>query len=120
MGLKEFGAVLIICCAAACNNENPVSDVPPPKIQAITFIPEKIVAGQSCIVKCTAVDSSDEVLSYEWTTIGNIAKKEGDDATVYYTPNSCCSEPKINLTVTNSRGGRIDTTFDVPFVYEDE
>ena len=121
MRFEIFAAALIICYATACNNKNPVSDVNnlPPVIQAIIFRPDTIIAGQSCIVKCIAVDPNNDKLSYFWNTIGNIAMEGGDGSSVYYTPNSCCSEPKIQLTVKDGRNGEADTLFDVPFKYEE-
>jgi hypothetical protein len=117
-------AALITGGALSCNNGNPVSDNnphhvsgvdnTPPVIQAITFIPDTIIAGQSCLVKCTAIDSENDNLTYEWQTIGNIA---GSGASIFFTPNSCCSEPKIQLTITDGWGGEFDTLFDVPFKY---
>jgi hypothetical protein len=126
MRFEIFTAMLIMCCAVACNNGNPVSGVPnhpvsgtdnsPPVIQAITFVPDSIIAGQSCIVKCTAVDSNNDKLSYEWQTAGNIA---GNGASIFFTPNACCSQPMISLTVKDGRGGEIDTLFKVPFKYSE-
>ena len=113
MGYKKFFAVLIIYCVIGCsNNENPV-------IEAITFIPEIILAGESCIVTCTAVDQDNDKLSYEWETIGNIARdSSGDGSSVFYTPNSCCGAPEIIVTVKDGRGGRADSQFTVPFQYD--
>ena len=118
MGYKEFVAVLIICCAIGCNNnENPVSNGnnSAPVIQALTFKPDTIVAGESCVVICTAVDSNNDNLTYEWETIGYIY---GSGSSVYYTPSACCGAPQIIVTVKDGRGGSTDSQFTVPFRYE--
>lgn len=118
MGYKLLVVVTIIVFAFACSKEtNPVytGDNDAPVIQAITFIPDTILAGESCLVKCTAFDANNDPLSYEWETVGNIA---GKGESVYYTPNSCCSEPRIRLTVKDQKGGIFDTLFTVPFLYD--
>jgi hypothetical protein len=118
MRFKILAAVLIIGGTTACNNGNSVSDGDnsPPVIQAITFNPPIVIAGRSCLVTCIAVDPDNDNLSYEWNTIGNTF---GEGASRYFTPNACCSQPKIQLTVRDGRGGESDTLFDVPFQYEE-
>jgi hypothetical protein len=120
MRLKILVSVMIVGCASGCF-ENPVVDADnaKPVIQAITFIPDTIIAGESCIVKCTAADANNDALSYSWSTIGNVAKVDDVGKSVYYTPNSCCSEPEITLVVRDGRGGVVESTFVVPFKYDD-
>lgn len=114
MGPKEIVAALILCCTIVCdpvsdgNNSNPV-------IESITFIPDTIVAGESCLVQCRASDPDNDHLSFEWETIGNIA---GSGSNIFYTPNDCCGSPEITVTVKDGRGGRADSQFIVPFKYE--
>ncbi len=121
MRFETFCAILIIGFATACNDENPVSDVnnSSPVIQAITFNPDTVIAGHSCMVECTAVDPDNDNLSYEWNTIGNISGREEGGARVYFTPNSCCGLPEIILTVKDGRGGSVDSQFTVPFKYDE-
>ena len=119
MKLKVFAAFLIICCAAGCGNETGSAiadqDETAPVIQAITVVPDTILAGESCLIKCIAVDENGAQLTYEWSTSGNIA---GSGSSVYYTPNSCCGQPQIIITVSNGRNS-IDTVYNVPFRYDD-
>jgi hypothetical protein len=98
------------------NHVDTVTNNSAPVIQAITFVPEKVLAGQSCIIKCTAVDSDNDKLTYEWESVGNIA---GSGSSVIYTPNSCCGNPMINIIVKDGRGKSIDSIFAVPFSYDE-
>jgi hypothetical protein len=114
MKYKEFVAILVICCAAGCNkNENPVSDRAnsAPVIQAIISIPDTVKLGASCLVEVFAADSDGDKLTYMWESPGIIS---GSGSTIYYTPNSCCGEPKIIVTVKDNRGGSKDTVITVP------
>jgi hypothetical protein len=123
MRYKAFFGVLTICCVMVCKYENPVSDSnktapadnSAPVIESVTFIPDTILAGESCLVKCTAFDPDDDDLSYEWETIGNIA---GSGSSVFYTPNACCSSPAITVTVTDVWGKSTFSKITVPFKYE--
>ena len=146
MRYKEFVAVLMICCFIGCfNEENPVSDSTNPDpvilnpvdstkqdsliqntvsdsinyapvIQTITSVPDTVVAGESCLIKCTVIDSNNDELTFEWQTTGNIA---GSGSSIFYTPNSCCGQPQIIITVTDGRGGSADTMYNIPFKYDD-
>jgi hypothetical protein len=114
MGYKEFVAVLIICCAIGCSPVSTGENIAP-EIKAITFTPEMILAGESCLIKCTAVDSNNDNLTYEWESVGYIY---GSGSCVYYTPSSCCGVPRIKVTVKDGRGKSIDSSFSVPFEYD--
>jgi hypothetical protein len=118
MGLKVFIASFIILCALGCgNNTNPVShgNNSPPVIQAISFFPDTIVAGESCLIEVKAVDSDNDKLTYEWNTPGSIS---GSGSKIFFSPGSCCGAPKIVVTVSDGNGGSIDSGVVVPFRYE--
>jgi hypothetical protein len=114
MRYKAFFAVLIIFCAAGCNNkENPVSyeNNKAPIIQAVVFNPDTVPLGESCIIKVIAVDPDSDKLTYQWETAGNIS---GSGKSVVFTPNSCCGEPDIKVTVRDNKGGLKDSVVIVP------
>ena len=58
-----------------------------------------------------AADPDGDKLTYEWESPGIIS---GGGATIFYTPNSCCGEPKIMVTVKDNKGGSEDTVITVP------
>jgi hypothetical protein len=113
MVYKKIVAFLIFFCAIGCNKENPVvvGNNSDPIIKAIVFIPDTLVLGESCLVKVIAADPDSDKLTYEWETVGNIT---GSGKSVAFTPNSCCGEPDIKVTVKDNKGGIKDTIVIVP------
>ncbi len=112
MRYKEFVAVLIMCFVIGCgNNESPISSSnnSAPIIQAVTFIPDTVVLGRSCLVTVDAVDPDGDQIIYEWESIGVISGA-GDGASVWYTPNACCANPLIMIHIKDGRGGSKDST----------
>jgi hypothetical protein len=118
MKYKAIAAVIIICCAAGCKNkENPVSPGinHDPVIQAITTIPDSVEEGKSCLIEVFAADSDGDNLTYEWESPGIISRSGSQSGSqVFFTPNSCCGEPKIKVTVKDNKGGSKDTVITVP------
>jgi hypothetical protein len=118
MRYKDFFVVLMLCCVLGCSEkENPVSDGnnSAPEILAVTFIPDTIVAGESCLIQVKAVDPDSDNLSYEWESVGSIA---GSGAMVIFSPGSCCAAPWLFLTVKDGKGGVTDSAVQLPFIYE--
>ena len=118
MKYKIIAVVMIICCAAGCKNtENPVSpgNNHDPVIKAIISIPDSVEAGKSCLVEVFAADSDGDNLTYEWESPGIISRSPSQSGSqVFYTPNSCCGEPQIKVTVKDNKGGSKDTVITVP------
>jgi hypothetical protein len=118
MKYQITAAVMIICCAAGCKNtENPV--VPgtnhDPIIKAIISIPDSVEEGKSCIVEVYAADSDGDSLTYLWESPGIISRSPSQiGSQIFYTPNSCCGEPRIKVTVTDDKGAFKDTVITVP------
>jgi hypothetical protein len=118
MCCKNVFLVFIILCILGCgNNDNPVSTVnnSNPVIQSVTFSPDIIRAGESCIIHCEAFDEDNDKLSYQWETVGPTS---GSGASIFFTPSACCGLPIIILTVDDGKGGSVDTMITVPFSYE--
>jgi hypothetical protein len=118
MKYKGVVAILFICCVIGCsNNENPVSsgDNSDPQILAVTFSPDIIRAGESCLVNCKATDQDNDNLSYKWNIVGNIS---GSGSSIFYTPSACCGQPIIEITVEDGKGGSVDTMITVNLAYE--
>jgi hypothetical protein len=118
MKYKVIAAVMILCCAAGCKKtDNPVTTGinHDPVILAITSTPDSVEEGKSCIVKVVAADSDGDSLTYEWETPGILSRSPSQiPSQIFYTPNSCCGEPRIKVTVTDNKGGIKDTIITVP------
>jgi hypothetical protein len=122
MKYKVIAAVMILCCAAGCNKtENPVTPkVTPgsnhdPVILSVTTIPDSVEEGKSCLVEVLAADSDGDSLTYEYLTPGIISRSPSQPPSeAFYTPNSCCGQPQIIVTVKDDNGGRKDTMIVVP------
>lgn len=118
MRYMNFFIVFMLFCIIGCSEkENPVSDAnnSVPMIVAVTFVPDTVVSGESCLVQCKAVDPDNDNLTYEWESVGSIA---GSGPKVIFSPGSCCGAPWIFLTVKDGRGGIIDSAINIPFIYE--
>ncbi len=112
MRYKEFIAVLMLLGAIGCMNKNPVnSNNTPPIIEAVTFVPDTILLGESCLIKINAVDPDNDKLTYEWQTVGNI---NGNGSKIFFTPNACCGSPSVIITVNDGKGGSKDSLVIVP------
>jgi hypothetical protein len=117
MKYKELVAVLIICCAAGCGDKgNPVTsgNNTDPVIQAVTFMPDTIGLGESCLIEVKATDPENDNLKFKWETVGNIS---GSGSVVYFTPNACCGSPSVTITVDDGKGGTKDSLVIVPIKY---
>jgi hypothetical protein len=118
MRYKEFVAVLVLCCAGGCSkNGNPVinSNNSAPIIQSVTFNPDTVIAGKSCLVQCIAVDPDSDNLSYHWESVGTMA---GSGSKRIFSPGACCGAPWLVITVEDGKGGITDSAVTVPFKYE--
>ncbi|MBN1602775.1 MAG: hypothetical protein JW915_14290 [Chitinispirillaceae bacterium] len=117
MKLKILFVLLTIWCFTGCNNsETPVSnaDNSDPVIIAVSFSPNPVTAGRSCLITCKASDQDNDNLSYKWVTVGNVS---GSGSSIFYTPSACCGQPVIEITIEDGKGGSVDTIVNVPFVY---
>jgi hypothetical protein len=117
MKCKVIAAVIIICCVAGCKKtENPVSSGTnhDPVILAFISMPDSVEPGKSSLVEVFAADSDGDNLTYEWESPGIISRSASQKGSqVFYTPNSCCGEPKIKVTVKDNKGGSKDTVITV-------
>ena len=117
MRKKEFIAAIIIFCALGCDkNENPVTPGinHDPIILSIFSIPDSVEEGKSCIVEVVAADSDGDSLTYLWESPGILSRSPSQiGSEVFYTPNSCCGEPQIKVTVSDNKGGSKDTIITV-------
>jgi hypothetical protein len=113
-------AVILLCFAAGCNKtENPVTPLPginrDPIILSVITIPDSVEEGKSCIVEVNAADSDGDKITYEFLTPGIISRSPSQPPyEAFYTPNSCCGQPQIIITVKDGNGGQKDTMIVVP------
>ena len=112
-------AILTIGSIIGCSNSGgPVSteNNTAPVIVSVTFVPDTIIAGESCLIQVEAVDSDGDKLSYEWESVGSMA---GSGPKVIFSPGSCCAAPWIFITVKDGKGGVTDSAVHLPFLYDD-
>ena len=121
MGKKRFVLLAIVPLLIGCiGDENGVSSKinSEPEIQAFTATPDSVIYGESCVVRCSAVDPDNDQLSYEWeATAGSIS---GSGSEVIYTPADCCEGPIIKVTVKDKKGGEVKKEMMINLIYVEE
>lgn len=119
MKLSIVISTILLFLVAGCSDSGNGTPVDPnntkPVIKSITFIPDTVIAGKSCLIICEVVDQENDKLEYFWESPGSI---DGSGENVYFSPGSCCGAPIVTVTVKDSNGGKTDSSVTVPFKYK--
>jgi hypothetical protein len=114
--MKRAILFIILTVLAGCIQPQPTENQnlegQNPVIRSVTATPPVIGVGQNCTVTCDAFDPLGDALTYKWQV--NLGDIVGQGSTVNYSAAPCCAGVnRINVTVTNTRGGRTSGFVDV-------
>lgn len=87
----------------------------PPRIKSLATKEQNVLKGDSIKVYCTAVDLNEDNISYSWKANGGLIA--GEDSEVYWKLPDEVGEYKIEVVVSDSKGG-LDSATTIVYVLE--